>query len=66
VLLVPRAEGFDALVWILPVLAFVCAIAGLVVAFRRWQRADDIAPTADDRALVAAARFDGSDKEHPA
>jgi cytochrome c-type biogenesis protein CcmH len=54
-LLVPRASGFDALVWILPVVAFVCATAGLVVAFRRWKRAADVVPTDDDRALVAAA-----------
>ena len=56
-LLVPRATGFDALVWILPVVAFVCGVAGLGVAFRRWKRAADTMPTDDDRALVAAARL---------
>lgn len=39
VLLVPRATGFDALVWVLPVVVFVCAVSGLIVAFRRWRRA---------------------------
>jgi cytochrome c-type biogenesis protein CcmH len=57
VLLVPRASGLDALVWALPVAALVCAVAGLVVAFRRWRREDADArdPTDDERRLVAAA-----------
>jgi cytochrome c-type biogenesis protein CcmH/NrfF len=54
-LLVPKATGFDALVWALPAFAAVCAIAGLVVAFRRWKRAADTVPTDDDRLLVASA-----------
>ena len=53
VLLVPRATGFDALAWALPAAAFVCAVAGLAVTFRRWRReageAED--PTDDDREL---------------
>lgn len=55
VLLVPRATGLDALIWVLPVAAFVCAVAGLAVAFRRWKRVADTIPTEQDRALVAAA-----------
>jgi cytochrome c-type biogenesis protein CcmH len=60
VLLVPKASGFDALVWALPVAALVCALAGLAAAFRRWRRAGDGAhdPSDDDRALVAAALGD--------
>jgi cytochrome c-type biogenesis protein CcmH len=54
ILLTPGRSGVAALVWALPVAAFVCALAGLAVAFRRWHRADG-APTADDRALVARA-----------
>ena len=56
VLLVPRADGIDALVWILPVVALVCGVAGLVVAFRRWKRAAGSVPTEADRELVDAAR----------
>ena len=64
VLLVPRADGIDALVWILPVMAFVCGVAGLTVAFRRWKRAADTVPTDDDRTLVAdARRFESNDDE---
>jgi cytochrome c-type biogenesis protein CcmH len=56
VLLVPKSTGIDALAWALPVVVAVCAVAGLVVAFRRWRRAADVVPTDEDRALVAAAR----------
>jgi cytochrome c-type biogenesis protein CcmH len=55
VLLVPKASGIDALVWVLPVVALVCAVAGLAFAFRRWQRAADTVPDDEDRSLVAAA-----------
>jgi cytochrome c-type biogenesis protein CcmH len=57
VLLVPKASGFDALVWVLPAVAFACGAAALVVVFRRWKReaGDMREPTDDDRALVEAA-----------
>jgi cytochrome c-type biogenesis protein CcmH len=57
VLLVPRATGFDALVWVLPAVGAVCALAGLALAFRRWRRdADAVGDvTPEDRALVLAA-----------
>lgn len=57
VLLVPKASGFDALVWVLPAVVLLCAVAGLVVVFRRWKREADASsgPTDDDRALVEAA-----------
>jgi cytochrome c-type biogenesis protein CcmH/NrfF len=47
----------DALVWVLPAVAFVCGLAALVVVFRRWKReATELSdPTDDDRALVEAA-----------
>jgi cytochrome c-type biogenesis protein CcmH len=57
VLLVPKASGIDALVWVLPAVAFTAGLAALVVVFRRWKReAGDISePTEGDRALVEAA-----------
>jgi cytochrome c-type biogenesis protein CcmH len=58
VLLVPKAKGFDSLVWMLPVFAFVCAVAGLAVAFRRWKSAVDTVPSEQDRLLVAQALSD--------
>ena len=58
ILLVPRATGFDALIWVLPAVAFVCGVAGLAVAFRRWklQAAATAESTQADRDIVAAAQ----------
>lgn len=57
ILLVPKASGFDALVWVLPVMGFVIGVTALAFAFRRWKlEAEATAdPTQDDRDLVAAA-----------
>jgi cytochrome c-type biogenesis protein CcmH len=56
VLLVPRAEGVDAVVWMLPVVVLVASVAALVIVFRRWRREGATgAPTEADRALVADA-----------
>ena len=56
-LLVPKASGLDALVWVLPAVGFVVGVTGLGLAFRRWRlEADGLAdPTDADRAIVAAA-----------
>ena len=56
-LLVPRASGLDALVWVLPALGFVVGTTGLALAFRRWRlEAAGLAdPTDEDRAIVEAA-----------
>ena len=54
-LLVPRAEGIGAAVWVLPVAVLVAAVAGLVLAFRRWRRDTSAPPTDEDRALVERA-----------
>jgi cytochrome c-type biogenesis protein CcmH len=66
VLLVPKASGFDALVWVLPAVAFVCGLAALVVVFRRWKReAGEMRdPTEEDRALVDAALKASLDDPH--
>src|SRR4051794_12699579 len=55
-LLVPKASGIDALVWVLPVAAAICAVVGLAFAFRRWRRTVDTIPDDEDRARVDAAR----------
>ena len=56
-LLVPTADGVEALAWALPATAFVVGVAGLTVAFRRWQRnSATLAPATEaDFALVAEA-----------
>jgi cytochrome c-type biogenesis protein CcmH len=56
VLLVPRADGVDALVWVLPVVLLVVSAVGLVLVFRRWRREGSAGPPTDaDRALVTEA-----------
>jgi hypothetical protein len=46
----------SALVWVLPVVALVCGVAGLGAAFLRWRRRLAVVPSAADRILVAEAR----------
>lgn len=60
-LLLPRAEGVDSLVWVLPVVALVCGFGGLVVVFRRWQREGAVRANPDDAEIVAAAMRDNDD-----
>jgi cytochrome c-type biogenesis protein CcmH len=55
ILLTPSASGINALVWILPVVALALAIAGLIIAFRRWSTSDFDSATDADREIVAAA-----------
>ncbi len=68
-LLVPTADGIEALAWALPATAFVFGVAGLTVAFRRWRESARTIghATDDDYALVAEAlareRPDGLDDD---
>lgn len=56
VLLNPPAEGFAALIWILPVVVAAFAAMGAAVAFSRAGPRSLRKPTAEDRALVERAR----------
>lgn len=60
VLLVPKASGFDALIWVLPAVGLAAGVIGLTIAFRRWRldAADTLDATDADRALVEAAMRD--------
>jgi cytochrome c-type biogenesis protein CcmH len=52
----PEASGIDLVVWVVPVVAVVVAVAGLALAFARWRpRRGAVAVTDEDRALVEAA-----------
>jgi cytochrome c-type biogenesis protein CcmH len=55
ILLKPPATGVAGLVWVLPVVAFVAAVAGLAFAFRRWRARALRGPTEDDRRIVEDA-----------
>lgn len=58
VLLVPRSSGIDALVWALPVAALICALVGLVAAFRRWKVSNVPEISDAERELVQKALDD--------
>ncbi len=53
--LIPPASGFAGLVWILPVVALVVAIAAVSTALARWRRTPRSTPDDEDRALVERA-----------
>lgn len=58
--LIPPRSGFAGLVWMLPVVAFVVALAGLTAAFARWRRREGLAAgdAEADRRLVDQALHD--------
>jgi cytochrome c-type biogenesis protein CcmH/NrfF len=56
IVLTPTSEGVTGLVWIIPVVVGVCAVAGLVVVFRRWTANASLAATDADRELVEHAQ----------
>ena len=60
ILLTPPASGASGLVWALPVMAFVIAVGGLGMAFRRWRVRTDAVVTDADEALVDAALVDAA------
>ncbi|HEX2850307.1 MAG TPA: cytochrome c-type biogenesis protein CcmH [Acidimicrobiales bacterium] len=55
ILLTPGASGVTGLVWVIPVVVLVVAVAGLVAAFRRWRDHPFAVATIDDRVLVEHA-----------
>ena len=52
ILLKPQGSGVASLVWSLPVVVFVVAVASLAVAFRRWKARPGAQVSPEDRALV--------------
>jgi len=52
ILLKPEASGVASLVWVLPVVAVVVAVAALAIAFRRWRARPGVEVSAEDRVLV--------------
>lgn len=52
----PPARGIGLLVWVLPVVVFVVAVAGLGMAFARWRARSGVTVSEEDRQLVEQAR----------
>lgn len=66
VLLDPPGSGFSGLVWALPAVVAIAAVAGLVIRFRDWRPGGRSEVSGADRDLVAGAlssRRSGSDGE---
>ena len=57
----PSTEGISSLVWVLPIVGFVAAAAGLTIVFRRWKAEAVSEATAADEAIVTAARRERHD-----
>jgi len=55
ILLRPERHGVASLVWVLPVIALLVAVAGMVLAFRRWRSRPHAPVSAADQALVDEA-----------
>ncbi len=53
--LTPSGSGFAGLVWVVPVVALVLALAALSATFARWRRRSAAVTSAEDRALVDEA-----------
>ncbi|MEI6742851.1 MAG: cytochrome c-type biogenesis protein CcmH [bacterium] len=53
--LLPRTDGVESLVWILPVVALVGGLCGLGLVFRRWKHAALLHASDADFAIVEAA-----------
>lgn len=63
ILLTPSASGVNALVWVLPVVAFAVGAAALAIVFRRWSTMPAERSTSEDRELVDAALRASDDVE---
>lgn len=55
ILLNPPSTGVAGIMWVIPVLGGVLALAALVAVFARWKRRPQVHATADDREVVARA-----------
>ena len=55
ILLKPESSGIASLVWTIPVVAGIAALAGLVAVFRRWRHREEGEVTDADRRLVEEA-----------
>lgn len=63
ILLTPPRSGVGALVWVIPVIVVVAALAGLVALFRRLRRQPRLKATDADRELVDRALRDRAERE---
>ncbi|MGH7424414.1 MAG: cytochrome c-type biogenesis protein [Candidatus Methylomirabilales bacterium] len=58
ILLAPKREGFNLVVWVLPFVGLASGAAGLFVVLRRWKRYPGVAPAPVEPAYVEQVRRD--------
>lgn len=56
ILLAPKREGFNLLVWILPFLGLTVGAVGLVVLLQRWKKRPDASPASVDPTYLERVR----------
>ncbi|MEE9567819.1 MAG: cytochrome c-type biogenesis protein CcmH, partial [Candidatus Binatia bacterium] len=56
ILLAPKKEGFNLLVWVLPFLGLAGGAVVLFVVMRRWQKRPQAAPASVDPAYLERVR----------
>ena len=56
VLRTPANEGIGLVAWLIPITVILLGLTGLLIAFRRWSTTPRRVATAEDEAIVAAAR----------
>lgn len=56
ILLAPKQEGFNLLVWVLPFLGMAGGVVGLVLILRRWVKRPEESPSAIDPAYLERVR----------
>ena len=58
ILLAPKREGFNLVVWVLPFVGLAGGAAGLLVVLRRWKKRPGAVPTPVEPAYVEQVRRD--------
>lgn len=58
ILLAPKKEGFNLLVWVLPFLGMAGGVGGLVLVLRRWVRRPEDVPASIDPTYVERVRHE--------
>jgi cytochrome c-type biogenesis protein CcmH len=56
ILLAPKREGFNLVVWVLPFLGLGVGAVGLVIVLRRWRERPEAAPASVDPAYLERVR----------